>query len=374
MRRNFAVAIVILLVFVVSSLNVGAQDATCGLDSQFENGMVGRVLPGTPNRVRAEPDRNADQIGTLSGEHYFRALDGVACSGGFTWREIEVSDGTDVLQGWTVEGTATEYFVEALPYHGYGISYDGVSFFVPEAIGDGVTVDYSPAELSNDETHVTFPAYVRFALTGDYPDPDYDAQFDYPSITIYRTDAFDDGYERGDDYFPNPFEGIFPYVIDGLETILDERPDLTTFNVTDSRLPDLAPAVAHGALAYLDYADFQNGSGYRFITFYEQMMAYPQNLTLLYRFDGLTELGSYLIVIEMPVNPPRLPAPNDLSAGANDSDGGFARYQTYVDGVDAFFNAIPPEEWLPDLTLLDALVNSLVVSDVPELNEDPLGG
>lgn len=375
MRRNIVVSLGLLLVFGVSSFVVGAQDANCGLASRFESGMVGRVLPGDANRVRAEADRNADQTGTLPGGHYFRALDGVACSGGYTWRQIEVSNGTDVLQGWTVEGTATDYFVEALPYHGYGISYEGVSFFVPESIGDGATVNFSPADLSSDETHVTFPADVRFALTGDYPDPDYDEQYDYPSITIYRTDAYDDGYERGDDYIPNPFEWIYPLVIEGIETILDERPDLnSTFDVTSNTIPDLAPGVGHGTLAYLDYADFQNGSGYRFITFYEQMMGSALNLTLLYRFEGLTELGSYLIVIEMPVDAPQLPAEFNLSSTANDADNGSARYQTYVDGVDAFFNAIPPEEWLPDLTMLDALVNSLVVSDVPELSEDPFGG
>lgn len=367
---QFVVWLCVMLWMVASSILVHAQDTNCGLDSRFEAGMVGRVLPGDANRLRAEPNRNASQITTLPGEHYFHVLDGVACADGFTWRQVEFSDGTQMVQGWTVEANATEYWLENVPYDGFAVSYDGVSFVVSETLGDNVTVQFTPAERSTDDTRVRFPAELVFALIGEYPDPDYDEKFDFPSISIYRTDAYDDGYERDADYIPNMFEGTFQDTVETLANVLDERPELSDYNVTSNRLPDLAPNVAHGTLAYRDYLDFQSGSGYRFITFYEQAFFYAQNETLLYRFNGITELGSYLVVIEMPVNPPALPAPFELSSTANDADNGFARYQTYVDGVDTFFDAIPSEQWLPNLDMLDALVDSLVINEITELDTE----
>ncbi len=362
MRRNVVVSLGLLLAFVASAFSVGAQDANCGLASRFEAGMVGRVLPGDANRVRAEADRNSTQTGTLPGGHYFRALDGVACSGGFTWRQIEVSDGTEVLQGWTVEGTVTDYFVEALPYHGYGISYDGVSFFVPEVIGDGATVDFSPATLINEETRVGRIAQVQFTFTGEYPDPEYNAGFNAPSITIYRSDAYDYGHDLSADYRPDMYEETFTYVVEELETILDEQSDLTAFQ--RNLLPDLSPGMAPGAFIHLDYADFQNGSGYHFITYYGQDMVSPGDGGLTYRYVGLTELGSYFVVVNMPVNAPSLPAPFNRANGEN-------AYLEYVDIVETTMNAIPFDQWLPDLNAVDAMVNSLVIGEITDLTEDP---
>jgi hypothetical protein len=350
---------IIFVLVLMFPLHTQAQDATCGLPTRFAPGQIGRVLPGAANKVRTEGRRGAKQTGQLPGRSYFRALDGSACSDGFTWRQIEYGQGR---QGWTAEANASEYFVELSPFSGNLVSAGGVSLVVPG--GTAAVLKFQPGEVDAKTGRVRIPPSVNIRITGD--------SVVSPSITIYRTDAYDDGFERGPTYIPNMFEGAFEFTVDGLRDLLKKRPDLAAYNIIENRPPDLSPGVAPNVLAYRGYLDFQNGSGYRMLTQYAQDTI-SIGSKLYYRFNGLTNDHRYLVQGDASVTAPRTPTAYDRSKEPSDSQAGLQFYQQYADGVETFLNGIPANEWTPNLDLLDTVMRSLIVDEVPMLEKGSQG-
>jgi hypothetical protein len=79
------------------------------LPSRLVIGESGRVLPGTPNNVRAAADAGASPLGQIPGGGVFAVLDGPTCDpAGRAWWQVEFNG----LVGWTVEGQGSTYFVE----------------------------------------------------------------------------------------------------------------------------------------------------------------------------------------------------------------------------------------------------------------------
>jgi hypothetical protein len=347
--------LLLFMMMMLFPLTLQAQDAACGLPTRLAPGQVGRVLPGAANKVRAEGRRGATQTGQLPGGSYFKALDGSACSDGFTWRQIEFGSGK---QGWTAEASAGEYFIEPSPFSGNLVSGGGVSLVVPN--GASVAVQFQEGEVDAKTGRVRVPPSVRVTVMGH--------GVIAPNITIYRTDAYNDGFKRGPDYIPNMFEGAFEFTVDGLRDMMKKRPDLSVYNVIGNRPPDLSPGVAPNVLAYRGYLDFQNGGGYRMLTQYAQDTI-SIGSKLRYRFNGLTNDRRYLVEGDASVTAPRAPGRYDRSKEPSDSKAGFEFYQQYVNGVEAFLNAIPANEWTPSIDLLDAVIASLVVNDVPLLEK-----
>lgn len=73
-------------------------------------GNQGRVTPGTPNRVRSEPNTQAQVLGTIPGGEPFTVLQGPTCdsANGIAWWQVDYNG----LIGWTAEGQGQTYFVE----------------------------------------------------------------------------------------------------------------------------------------------------------------------------------------------------------------------------------------------------------------------
>jgi hypothetical protein len=71
-------------------------------------GSYGRVLPGTPNRIRSQPTTNSSQIGVINGGESFYVLEGPQCGNGFVWWYVDYND----TQGWTAEGQGGSYWLE----------------------------------------------------------------------------------------------------------------------------------------------------------------------------------------------------------------------------------------------------------------------
>jgi hypothetical protein len=71
-------------------------------------GQVGRVVPGGPNNVRQDPNIVAPKVGEIEGGEAFDVLEGPFCGDGYAWWLVA----TDNLEGWTVEGSEGEYFIE----------------------------------------------------------------------------------------------------------------------------------------------------------------------------------------------------------------------------------------------------------------------
>lgn len=86
---------------------VTAQDC---MPSRLEIGSEAQVTPGASNRIRAEPNTGAEQIGQIPGGGIVTIVDGSDCVAGFLWWQITY----DGIIGWTVEASDSEYFLE--PY------------------------------------------------------------------------------------------------------------------------------------------------------------------------------------------------------------------------------------------------------------------
>jgi hypothetical protein len=71
-------------------------------------GGTGRVTPGLPNKLRAQPSLSGTEIGSIPGGASFTVVDGPNCADGYTWWQVNYL-GTI---GWTASGNASEYWVE----------------------------------------------------------------------------------------------------------------------------------------------------------------------------------------------------------------------------------------------------------------------
>jgi len=75
-------------------------------------GQDGRVAePTVPNNLRATPSANGELIGQIPGGQQFSVMDGPVCADGFAWWQVNFNG----IVGWTVEGSANDYFLEPLP-------------------------------------------------------------------------------------------------------------------------------------------------------------------------------------------------------------------------------------------------------------------
>ncbi len=89
------------------------EPLTCpyAMMSRLMTNIQARVTPGTPNRLRLQPDSNAAVIGEIPGGGAFTIVGGPQCgSEGWVWWQVNY--GGQV--GWTAEGDNTAYWLEPL--------------------------------------------------------------------------------------------------------------------------------------------------------------------------------------------------------------------------------------------------------------------
>ena len=103
----------------------------------------------------------------------------------------------------------------------------------------------------------------------------------------------------------------------------------------------------------MEYVDFQNGSGVRFVTQYAQARVTLNNYEMFYTYQGLTSDGAYYVAAILPVSHPT------LAAEAESIDE--VEFGTYLDETVARLDAQAGASFTPDLGLLDALFRSLEV-------------
>lgn len=79
--------------------------------SRLVAGEMGRVLPGSPNNLRNQPNASGALLGQIPGGGAFTVIEGPVCDpAGRAWWRVSYGNNT----GWTVEGQAITYFVEPI--------------------------------------------------------------------------------------------------------------------------------------------------------------------------------------------------------------------------------------------------------------------
>lgn len=217
----------------------------------------------------------------------------------------------------------------------------------PPSSGSGdITLDLSGAAQSHSlETVAAVPAnagafwtdvlpeYRRVTLQG-YPVTSHLLK---PQIFVYPV-ADLAGFNEGAGRIVTDLQALLQ-----AQQPVDSMPFLPLFNANQA---------LHARVQYLD---FQNGKGVRFLTQYDQGPMPINNNELIYTFQGLTSDGKYYVAAVLPVTHPELPATQQVDEQL------LKDFPAYLAKTSAWLAQQPSGSFTPDLSKLDALIQSIEV-------------
>jgi hypothetical protein len=234
--------------------------------------------------------------------------------------------------------------------NGTAVSYGNVSFFLPKELASNALAGTAPAVvgIADGPGWDVAPEHIKFQLENYalydtfhepyilmIPAPEYAAVNEQAAKNIARLQA----------------------IISGAAAPTAENlPHVTTFNA--------------GQLfaAQIEIVRFANGSGVRFLTEYGQYFATANNHDLFYQFQGLTSDGKYYILAILPASHPLLahdekpetaPPPGGIPFPGYENESALTNY--YIDVVN-LLNSAAPDSFIPALTNLDALIQSISIA------------
>jgi hypothetical protein len=243
---------------------------------------------------------------------------------------------------------STEVATEAATQTGgTPISYEGVSFVIPDEVATNANTEKIIAVESNSGAPWEIaPTHLRFTLT-NYSLQD---KFHEPTIFVYPADE----YAQSN---PNAAEQIdrLKKILGGATPLQETLPVVPFFNATTQ------------IAANIKLLPFQNGSGVRWLTQYAQYAAPINNHELFYHFQGLSSDGKYYTIAILPVTAPILP--EDEKPEATVPEGGVP-IPTDVGPNDVYYfsvieklNSLAPNAFTPSLEALDVLIQSFVITN-----------
>lgn len=220
------------------------------------------------------------------------------------------------------------------------VVYEGISFSFNEAIAANVIPTTIPGQNMGEESMPgeTYPTTFEFTFI-NYAAPEH---FHTPRIVIYPVDEY---------------RAISPYaseIIDSLLSALGDRPGGGNM----SQLPFLPMwNAAQVFSAKVEYFDFQNGSGLRYLTMYGQALYPVDNQNLFYTYQGITFDGRYYISAIMPVM--HMTLPHDGGSEIEDWDDFFENWEPYINDTILWLEEQDPGAFTPNLILLDEMMSSI---------------
>jgi hypothetical protein len=223
------------------------------------------------------------------------------------------------------------------------VSFEGVSFSYSDALAADVVGQVIPADGDDTPDWARMPAHIRLSFVG-YALPE---TFHEPYILIFSAEDLT-GNEM--------LQGIAA----NIQRILTEKPDEP---VGIFQGAGILPPMNAGPMVVtqVDYFDFQNGSGVRFLTQMGQAYYPINNHDLFYTYQGMTHDGEYYVAAILPISHPTLPADGSEIPGG-DFDAFADNFETYSAEVAAQLNAEEAGSFAPSITMLDAVMQSLEVT------------
>lgn len=205
-------------------------------------------------------------------------------------------------------------------------------------------------DTANERWQASLPGFMVYTLQGyRLENRAADAQ-----LFVYRVKDIEDQDEHSAANITN------------LRQLLQRKPALGAYpspgvDEPPYYVPWLQPINATPIMhAGVEYLNFQNGAGMRYLTQYAQALSVVNNEEIFYTFQGLTQDGEYYIAARLPVYHP------DLVAGANDApDGDTSVWEDveknlqYMQKMAPILDAAAPSSFTPDLATLDALMGSI---------------
>ena len=226
---------------------------------------------------------------------------------------------------------------------GMPISYEGVSFVIPNGVAtSGNTEKITAVESNSGAPWEIAPTHLRFTLT-DYR---IQGKFHEPRIFVFPAEE----YAQNNPIAAEQIDRL-KKILAGGTPLLETLPTVPFFNAT--------PQIA----ADIKLIPFQNGGGVRLLT---QYAAPINNRELFYHFQGLSSDGKTYIIAVLPITAPILP--EDEKPGATVPEGGVpiptdvGPNNVYYFSVTEKLNIVSPDAFTPSLNALDALIQSILIS------------
>ncbi len=251
-----------------------------------------------------------------------------------------------ILWGNQLEGTITTN--GQVPFT---VDYMGVHFTAEPSLATSIWPEVKPATplpevLDGPSYWLAIPEHIRFTFADPGLSPGR------------RRMGFNLAAEAQILVFPlAELAGMNPSVQTQIETLQNLLADRGTIPAGELPLLPLTNSaqVFHAQAQYLDSGNIQ---GLRFISQHSQD-PHPIMLSqeLFYTFQGFTEDGAYYVAAFFPLTTAALPDKIEVE----DWEAFHANYNTYLSETTAVLDQLPPAEFMPDLTLLDAVVTSLQI-------------
>lgn len=111
--------------------------------------------------------------------------------------------------------------------------------------------------------------------------------------------------------------------------------------------------------SHIQYLDFRDGQGLRYLTWFSQGIIPVNNHELIYTYQGLTRDGKYYVSAVLPINHPSLPADGTITG--HEPPEFTSDYTAYLMNVVANLNPQASNTFSPNLTQLDAMMSSLEI-------------
>lgn len=248
---------------------------------------------------------------------------------------------TQPIQPATPEAPPTQPTENPSPTPEPDVSFNGISFSYDKSLASGVETAVVPASIVPDgAVFENYPEFTQFKFKGYVLQ---DKFFD-PTLEVYPVEKY-------------------AQISEPAAKIISEFQDLMTRKPT---APEDIPHLpiwnaAQMMQAHVKYLEFQNGSGVRFLTQYAQSFVPINNHDMFYCFQGMTDNGGYYISITLPVNHPSLP-PTYESIPNNDWEAFANQFPSYILEIEQKISDQPADSFTPNLTLLDQMIETILVS------------
>jgi len=194
-------------------------------------------------------------------------------------------------------------------------------------------------------------------VTDSENSPNWEVLPEYRRVTL-------EGYPI-QDHLMKPQIFIFPVaelgkINEGAATIITSLKTLLQSPMEIENMPFLplfnAAQMMHTNIQYLD---FKNGKGLRYLTQFSQGIVPINNYELIYTYQGLTSDGNYYVAAVLPIHHPSLPV--DGKVTGSEPPEFASNFIDYVKNVVKSLNPQAANSFTPDLTQLDAMMSSLEI-------------
>jgi|GEM_PF-5759675 len=363
-KLSKVVAFLLTCVFIIPLSVSAAQDAGCigTLPGRLTLGGLGRVLPGTVNNLRATPSTEGEIVGIIPPYAIFTVADAPVCAEGYTWWFITYPDSE--TYAWVAEASNTDYWLEPYTHpepetlltprdtEGQAVievSYQGISFSLPREFAAGVMVEHAyPNIISNSMSSPMAGSPIPDGLIFTFLDAD--EQFLNTRIAVYALADFAK--------LPDGVPDILTHLKDLIDSKGEPDTSLAYSGAYLTLLPDMNPPTLFQDV--YRYIDFQNGSGLSYFAAYSFGVE-PINY-LTYTYTGLTTDGLYYVTLQQPMSV----TPMDIIDTENmDWEAFESNFETYRDELSVRLSVAAPEDFTPNLDVLDSIIMSLDIQPAP---------